>query len=70
MNRGGAAALTLGVFGLVLIWKGITGDVMTYRMGGDIIPRWMYCVGGLAMLTFPVVWFLVRSDFGRALLGL
>jgi hypothetical protein len=53
------AVLTLGAFGCILIWKGITGNVMTTRMGDVLIPRWMYIIGGVALLVFPAVSFLV-----------
>lgn len=67
--RGYAALATLGVFGLILIWKGITGDVMTTPLGDNIIPRWMYVIGGLVLLMFPAVFMLVRSEAGRVWLG-
>ena len=60
----------LGVFGLVLIWKGLTGDVMTTRMGDILIPRWMYIVAGVFLLMFPAALIFVRSEFGIAWLGL
>ena len=68
--RGLVAIGTLAVFGLILIWKGVTGDVMTTQLGDTLIPRWMYIVGGVVLLAFPVMYILVRSETGRALLGL
>jgi hypothetical protein len=65
-----AALVALGVFGLILIWKGMSGDVMTTPLGGPVIPRWMYIGGGLALLAFPGMYFLTRSESGRSLLGL
>ena len=70
MNRGGAAVITLGIFGVILIWKGLSGDVMTTRMGDVLIPRWMYLTGGIALLIFPFVWAGVQTPAGRKLLGL
>ena len=61
---------TLGIFGLVLIWKGLTGDVMTTRMGSILIPRWMYVVAGIFLLMFPAAFIFVRSESGRAWMGL
>jgi len=55
IGRGIAAALTLGVFGIILIWKGLTNDVMSTRLGDVLIPRWMYLVGGLVLLAFPAM---------------
>jgi hypothetical protein len=60
----------LGLFGLVLIWKGLTGDVMTTRMGDILIPRWMYVGAGVFLLIFPATFIFVRSEFGRAWMGL
>ena len=65
-----AALVTLGVFGIILIWKGLVGDVMTTPLGDPVVPRWMYIVGGLALLAFPCMYFLARSESGRGLLGL
>jgi hypothetical protein len=67
--RGLVAVGVLAVLGLILIWKGVTGDVMTTRLGDTLIPRWMYIVGGVALLAFPAMFILVRSETGRALLG-
>lgn len=69
-GRGLVGIFAIGLFGLILIWKGITGNVMQYEMGGNIIPRWMYVFGGLVMLLFPIAFFLVRSEQGRAWMGL
>ncbi|MDD5704824.1 MAG: hypothetical protein PHR35_02785 [Kiritimatiellae bacterium] len=63
---GGAAELTLAVFGVILIWKGLTNDVMRTRLGDVLIPRWMYFVGGAVFLAFPAVALLVRTETGCA----
>ena len=59
----------LTIFGISLIWKGITGDVMTTPMGDRIVPGWMYILAGLILLLFPLANVLIRSETGRALLG-
>jgi hypothetical protein len=53
------AELILGVFGLLLIWKGLTNDVMRTRLGDVLIPKWMYVVGGVALLLFLIVLILL-----------
>lgn len=70
LGRGGPAAVTLGIFGIILIWKGLTGDVMTTKLGDPLMPRWTYIAGGTALLFFPIAWFLVGSEAGRAWLGM
>ena len=64
------AAGILAGFGLILIWKGVTNDVLRTRMGDAIIPRWAYLLGGIVMLSFTVMLFVVHSEAGRAWLGL
>ena len=60
--RGLVALVTLGVFGLILIWKGISGDfIVSPRLGDKLIPRWLYIIVGLALLVFPVIFILVIS---------
>lgn len=56
----------LTFLGLRLIWQAISGDVMTTPLGEPIVPRWLYVVGGLAVLVFPVFWFFVWRDSGHA----
>jgi len=65
----GAGLLMLIVVGISLIWKGITGDVMTTRMGDKIIPCWMYILAGLVLLCFPLAYFVIRTEAGRSFLG-
>jgi hypothetical protein len=65
-----AAALTLAVMGFILIWKGATNDILRTRMGDAIIPRWAYLFGGIVMLSFTVMLFVVHNETGRAWLGL
>ncbi len=64
------AVITLVVIGITLVCKGLTGDVMMTRLGDTLIPRWMYIVGGVAVLAFPIAFVLFRSEWGRNLLGL
>jgi hypothetical protein len=54
--RGYGAIVALGLLGLWLIWKGLTGDVMRTRFGEAMIPRWMYVLGGFALLLFPLAY--------------
>lgn len=61
----GAGLLLLTITSLGLIWKGITGDVMTTRLGDTLVTRWMYVVGGLVLLVFPTVWVLLQTEGGR-----
>lgn len=67
--RGAAAVITLAALGFWLIWKGVTGDVMTDRFGEAMIPRWAYVVGGLTLLVLPLLALLVLSKSGRSLLN-
>jgi len=53
------AELILGIFGLFLIWKGLTNDVMRTRLGDVLIPRWMYVAGGIALFLFLSVLILL-----------
>jgi hypothetical protein len=69
MGKTGASMIALGIMGLILIWKGITGDVMKTKPENDRITRWIYVVGGIALL-FPVLFDALRSPARRALFGL
>ena len=53
------AALLLGGFGIFLIWKGITGDIIKLSSGQSFIPRWMYVLGGIVVLILPVSYLLI-----------
>ena len=64
------AVLMLGVLGAILIYRGFAGDVKTTRLGDTLIPRCMYIVGGIALLVFPAVFFLIWSEAGRRFFGL
>lgn len=68
--KGIAAIVALAGMGLWLIWKGVTGDVMTDRFGQAMIPRWAYVVAGLALLLFPVLAFFVFAERYRKLYGM
>lgn len=52
MNRG---SIAFGIIGLILVWKGITGNVMQTKMGDNLFPRWSYIVAGIVLLTFPAL---------------
>jgi hypothetical protein len=58
--RGSTAGITLGVLGLMLIWRGITGDVMKTKLGEPLAPRWSYIVAGGVLLIFPAALFYLR----------
>jgi hypothetical protein len=60
LPKGLAGAIVLGIFGLFLIWNGITGNVIKTIDGEAVIPRWMYIFGGVLVLIFPTTWILVR----------
>ena len=67
MNRG---SIGLGILGVYLIWKGLSGDVMQTKMGDNLFPRWLYVVAGVVLLIFPAMSLLVRSSAGQAWMGL
>ena len=58
--KGLVGAIALGILGLVLIWKGISGNVIKTIDRKAIIPRWMYVLGGIIVLIFPATWIIVR----------
>jgi hypothetical protein len=68
--RGIAAILALAGMGLWLIWKGVTGDVMTDSFGEAMIPRWAYVVAGLFLLILPVIAFFVYWKRYHTLYGI
>lgn len=47
------AACILALFGLFLLWQGITGQVVKSSAGMPILPRWIYILGGIGMLILP-----------------
>lgn len=59
-GRATIAAIMLSGFGLFLIWKGISGDVMKLSSGKTFIPRWVYIVGGIAVLILPMAYLAVQ----------
>jgi hypothetical protein len=65
-----AAIVALACMGLWLIWKGVTGDVLTDRFGQAMIPRWAYVVGGLVLLVLPLLALLVFSERHRTMFGM
>lgn len=52
----------LSIFGLVFIWKGITGNVTLSQIGEPVVPRWQYIVFGLFILIFPIIFMLTISE--------
>ncbi len=58
------AALIVGIFGLFLLWTGITGNIIKTCDGKAFLPRWMYILSGIVVLILPtayiVVWFYVK----------
>lgn len=54
------AAIMLSGFGLFLIWKGISGDVMKLSSGKAFIPRWVYILGGCIVLILPVAYLALQ----------
>lgn len=57
-GRGGD--LVLLALGLMLIWKGITGNTIATPLGNELFPRWMYIGGGIILLTCSAVFFVLR----------
>ena len=55
-----AAAIILAVFGIFLVWKGLSGDVVRTSRGTAIFPKWMYLLGGIGMLILPVAYLILR----------
>ena len=64
------ANVLLGVLGVILIWQGITGNVIKTELGSEIFPRWMYVLGGCVLLLFPTMFILMSTEAGRAWLGI
>ncbi len=54
------AAIMLSGFGLFLIWKGISGDVIKLSSGKAFIPRWVYILGGCIVLILPMAYLLLQ----------
>jgi hypothetical protein len=47
------AACLLSLFGLFLLWQGITGKIVKSSAGMPVLPRWVYVLGGIGMLLLP-----------------
>jgi putative Mn2+ efflux pump MntP len=58
--KGLVGSILIGLFGLYLIWNGLTGNISKTIDRKSIIPRWMHVLGGVILLIFPAVWILVR----------
>jgi len=58
-TRSALTAIFLAVFGLFLIWKGVTGDVIRTRDGQTIFPAWVYILSGVAVLILPTAFLIV-----------
>ena len=57
--KSAVVALLLAGFGIFLIWKGVTGDVIKLTSGQTFIPRWIYILGGVAVLILPTAYLIV-----------
>jgi hypothetical protein len=60
---GTSAAILVGLFGLFLIWQGITGNVPLGIDRKPLIPKFLYIISGIIMLILPVAFFVVRLMF-------
>jgi hypothetical protein len=56
------ASIALSVLGIFLIWNGITGNVVKTIDREDLIPKWMYVLGGIIVLIFPATWIIIRIN--------
>jgi len=43
--------LLLLILGIVLIWKGVTGNILKSPLGNEVFSRWMYIGGGIILLA-------------------
>ncbi len=48
------AAIGVALFGLFLIWQGVTDNVYKNSEGQRVFPRWAYIIGGAFMLVLPL----------------
>lgn len=55
------AIILLGGFGLFLLWKGISGDVIKLSSGKAFLPRWFYILSGVAVLILPVSYLILQT---------
>ena len=56
------ASIVLSIWGIWLIWSGITGYVLKTIDREDFIPKWMYVLGGIIILMFPATWLILRLN--------
>jgi hypothetical protein len=65
-GRGPAAGIASAILGLVLIGKGLTGDVWrSARFGDTLIPRWAYIAAGALVITIGVALFWTGTESGN-----
>jgi hypothetical protein len=53
------SAVALSIFGIFLIWQGATGNVVRTIDEKEVMPRWIYILGGLGLLLLPVMYLIV-----------
>jgi hypothetical protein len=54
------------IFGVFLIWRGATGDVMRSKFTGDvIIPGWMYIGTGAFVILLAMGWTAAAYFLGK-----
>lgn len=53
------AAVGVGLFGLFMLWQGISGNVIKRANGKPIFPRWFYVVGGGVVLILPLAYLVL-----------
>jgi hypothetical protein len=53
------AAIILGIFGIFLIWQGLSGNVVKTIDRKAFIPRWVYVLAGIGILILPVAYLIV-----------
>lgn len=53
------AAIALGLFGLFLIWQGLSGNIAKTADQKPFLPRWIYVLAGVGMLILPVAYLIV-----------
>jgi hypothetical protein len=66
LGRGMVVCVIALVFGVVLIWRGATGDVMRSKFTGDvIIPGWLYIGTGAFVILLAVGWTATAYFLGK-----
>lgn len=53
------AAILLGVFGLFLLWQGLSGNIVKTIDQKVLIPRWIYILAGIGILILPVAYLII-----------